>query len=60
MSIASALADGAFQHLFFLIEVATAGNLTQYGQVVLTFQHLFFLIEVATCCLPSIMPPYGD
>ncbi len=39
-----------FQHLFFLIEVATS-LIEEYDdrlEIIMEFQHLFFLIEVAT------------
>ena len=40
----------AFQHLFFLTEVATLAIATtpNYNKLPLWFQHLFFLTEVAT------------
>jgi hypothetical protein len=38
-----------FQHLFFLIEVATTlDDLKRYCEAAHLFQHLFFLMEVAT------------
>ena len=38
-----------FQHLFFLMEVATKNTPThQINTIALLFQHLFFLMEVAT------------
>ncbi len=37
-----------FQHLFFLIEVATEMDNEVSGDDEYEFQHLFFLIEVAT------------
>ena len=36
-----------FQHLFFLMEVATCSLLSAKNQFI-KFQHLFFLMEVAT------------
>jgi hypothetical protein len=42
-----------FQHLFFLMEVATTSKRLTPDVLRLTrlFQHLFFLMEVATCWL---------